>query len=91
MSAAAAAATRTAATAVRRPFSFYTQVRSMGRAFEHAPYERFAATMKPQRPDYAKNLTWTAGKVVTYFPIFGAMLGWPVLCKWALDGQIGRL
>ncbi|KAL7939886.1 hypothetical protein V8C35DRAFT_275669 [Trichoderma chlorosporum] len=86
-----ATVTRTAATVARRPFSFFMQVRQMGRAFEHAPYERFSATMKPARPDYAKNLTWTAGKVVTYFPIVGALLGWPVFAKWALDGQIGRL
>lgn len=87
----AATVTRAAASTVRKPISFYTQVRRMGRVFESHPYERFAATMKPAKPDYYKNISFTAGKVVTYFPIIGAMLGWPVLCKWALDGQIGRL
>ncbi|KAL7949525.1 hypothetical protein V8C42DRAFT_341481 [Trichoderma barbatum] len=88
----AAAVTRTAATtAARRPVSFVMQVRRMGRAFEHHPYERIPVTMKPQSPDYAKQITWTAGKVVTYVPIFGVLLGWPALCQWALDGQIGRI
>ncbi|PNP54449.1 hypothetical protein THARTR1_05006 [Trichoderma harzianum] len=61
----AATVTRAAASTVRRPVSFYTQVRRMGRVFESHPYERFAVTMKPARPDYVKNLTFTAGKVVT--------------------------
>ncbi|KAL7795938.1 hypothetical protein V8C37DRAFT_15102 [Trichoderma ceciliae] len=88
----AATITRAAATsAARRPVSFFMQVRRMGRAFEHHPYERIPVTMKPARPDYAKQVTWVAGKLVTYVPTFGLMLSWPALCKWALDGQIGRI
>ncbi|KAL7804930.1 hypothetical protein V8C44DRAFT_341915 [Trichoderma aethiopicum] len=81
--------TRTATAAVRRP-GFFMQVRRMGRSFEHQPFERLSATMKPARPDYAKQVVWTAGKFVTYVPLFGAMLTWPALAKWALDGHIGR-
>ncbi|PTB40924.1 uncharacterized protein TrAFT101_006073 [Trichoderma asperellum] len=84
--------TRTAAkTVARRPVSFVMQIRRMGRAFEHHPYERIPVTAKPAAPDYMKEVTWVAGKIVTYVPTFGLMLGWPALCKWALDGQIGRL
>lgn len=57
--------TRTATAAVRRP-GFFMQVRRMGRSFEHQPFERLSATMKPARPDYAKQVIWTAGKFVTY-------------------------
>lgn len=62
----AAVAARTAAnTVARRPVSFVMQVRRMGRAFEHHPYERIPVTMKPARPDYVKEITWVAGKIVT--------------------------
>ncbi|KAL6863976.1 hypothetical protein J3F83DRAFT_716269 [Trichoderma novae-zelandiae] len=86
----AATVTRTATAAVRRP-GFFMQVRRMGRTFEHNPYERLSVTMKHARPDYAKQVAWTATKFVTYVPLFGAMLTWPALAKWAVDGQIGRL
>ncbi|KAM0250723.1 hypothetical protein ACHAQJ_008478 [Trichoderma viride] len=88
----AAAITRTATNAAtRRPVSFVMQVRRMGRSFEHHPYERIPVTMKPARPDYVKEITWVAGKMITYVPIFGAIISWPALCKWACDGQIGRI
>jgi hypothetical protein len=61
----AATVTRTAANAAtRRPVSFFMQVRRMGRSFEHHPYERLSVTMKPARPDYIKEITWVAGKMV---------------------------
>ncbi|KAK1255304.1 hypothetical protein MKX08_009299 [Trichoderma sp. CBMAI-0020] len=81
----ARAATKTVA---RRPFSFVMQVRSMGRAFEHAPYERIPVTAKPAAPDYVKEVTFVLGKIVTYVPAFGLLLGWPALAKWAVDGHV---
>lgn len=62
----AAVLTRTAAkTVARRPVSFVMQIRSMGRAFEHAPYERIPVTMKPATPDYVKEVSFVLGKIVT--------------------------
>lgn len=62
----AAVLTRTAAkTVARRPVSFIMQIRSMGRAFEHAPYERVPVTAKPATPDYAKEIVFVVGKIVT--------------------------
>ncbi|KAM0485321.1 hypothetical protein ACHAPX_001307 [Trichoderma viride] len=85
----AAVLTRAAAkTVARRPVSFIMQIRSMGRAFEHAPYERVPVTMKPAAPDYVKEVTFVLGKIVTYVPAFGLLLGWPALAKWAVDGHV---
>jgi hypothetical protein len=62
----AAVLTRTAAkTVARRPVSFVMQIRNMGRAFEHAPYQRIPVTLKPATPDYVKEVSFVVGKIVT--------------------------
>ncbi|CAK7235841.1 hypothetical protein SCUCBS95973_009405 [Sporothrix curviconia] len=84
----ARAAIRNAAFAGRRQFSVVRSLRSFARSFEPHVFQRLPNTIESQAPDYSRLIKRTGKTIVIYFPVAGAILGWPLLAEKSLDGHI---